>query len=247
MHRNGMGSRWLFFALVFTLAVVGACRVSAQSLAVGVVDYQQIFAQQNGYTAVGMANKLFTEFADAEYKPIIELELGVGLPKQDWERYVTLTNMRLHGAVTDAEKAEQEQLKATAAKLVEEYKGYDETLKKGEMLPDEKQARYKQLRADLDMASSLLTQMDANIRQKTAAEGKRLEEIILANINEAIASVAKTQKLTLVLNRNVRVDGRTVEQVVLWNADSLDVTKRVITQLNSTFKLDMFNAQPANQ
>ena len=236
---------WLGFFLICAIALFAAGNARAQAVAVGVVDYTKIFAPQDGYQAVGMANKLFTDFADNEYKPVLELEKGAGLGKTDWDRYVTLSNMRLRGVLTDAEKNEQEQLISNATKLMDEFKALDTRIKKAETLPEADMTRYNQLRADVDNASNLLGQMDASIRQKTADEGKRLEDVILLKINEGIAAIAKAQKLTLVLNRNVRVDGRTVEQVVLWNSDALDITKKVINYLNANFKSDMFNAKPA--
>lgn len=231
--------------IISAIALFSAGQSQAQALAVGVVDYTKIFAPQGGYQAVGMANTLFTEFADVEYQPVLEMELGAGLADTDWQRFVTLSNMRLRGVLTEAEKAEFELLKKKASELMTEFKALDTRMKKNEILTEPEKARYTILRADVDNAGNLLGQMDAAVRQKTADEGKRLEDTILLKINEGIAAVAKAQKLTLVLNRNVRVDGRTVEQVVLWNSDSLDITVKVINYLNANFKPDMFNAKPA--
>ena len=211
----------------------------AQQLGIGLSaedfeTYNKLLKQEAPEKA---ALKTLTDKSDANRKRFVELreKLRNSLSraeKRDLDQlYSQIINSSSMAVIDD---------KTGAAELKEFESDYAELEKKGKAaLSDAEQKEYDQLSVVIKKNQINLNKQDDEYRQKMDLERQRYQGIFADELNKAVAKVAKDQKLSIVVSKNVQTAQGSIEKFVLWSEDGVDITKKVVDVLNASFNSDM--------
>lgn len=231
MFRSFCRGRLLPFALFAVLGLTGAAAFAAGGPTIGVVDYAKIY---QSYTAFQTASDRFSTFKNEQKEPLEALRLGIGLSADDLKLF-----QNLHRLGDGNRSPEQEtQYKSLADKARKNYTEY-QTLaekKKNDKLTDDDTKRLAELTTLVEPVFKLYDAMGPEVEQKVTSEGQRLQSILSKEIADTISKVAKAQKLTIVLNKDIATSNETSEKIVIWYDDSLDISDKMLVDLNAHFK-----------
>ena len=232
MFRSLPWGRFVPFALLAVLACCSATAFAASSVTIGVVDYQTIYEK---YAAVKPATQSLQNTYKSLTEPLDALREGIGLKTDDLKTF-----QDLHRLGTENRTKEQStQFDALSHKAKENYSTYQVLTdrKKADKLTDDEKARLTELATDIDPVAASYEKQAQEMQDAITAEKQRLQKVLSDQIGETVAKVAKTQKLTLVLNKDIAAAQGETEKIVVWSDDSLDITDKVLTLLNDDYKL----------
>jgi len=215
----------------------------AQQLGIGLSaeDYETYSKLLKQEAPEKAALKTLTDKSDANRKRFVELreKLRNALSrteKRDLDQlYSQIINSSSMAVIDD---------KTGAAELKEFESDYAELEKKGKAaLTDAEQKEYDQLSAVIKKNQIDLNKKDDEYRQKMDVERQRYQGIFAGELEKAVAKVAKDQKLSIVVSKNVQTAQGSIEKFVLWSEDGVDITKKVVDVLNESFKPDLLKAK----
>jgi Skp family chaperone for outer membrane proteins len=227
------GGYFVPFALIAVLLLCGAAVYAVGTpFSIGVVDYQTIYEK---YDAVKPAQDQYMATYKTLSAPWEALHDGIGLAEDEMKTFQNLYRLGEKNRTADQEKQFQDLTK----KAKDNYSLYAalSEKKKGDKLSDEEAKKYADLFALIDPVIQSYDAQGQALQDVLTKEKQRLQTILSKQIDDSISKVAKTQKLSLILNKDVATAQGTFEKIVVWNDTSLDITDKVLTMLNDDFKL----------
>ncbi len=233
------------FALLLCLIAVGMFGLFAQAApaassstpVIGVVDRG---ALETGFSGYAKASQRLNVVRTASEESIRALVKGIGLPPAEFKEYQQSTKANI---VKDDKRIKE--LTDLAQKNMDELKTLYNKVKAKEELTKEQQARYDQLMKYYEEGSGVASEMDKDATGKMKDMEDRFHKVLDEAENAAIAEVAKSKKLTIVLPKEIRANDDNVLKFVLWGGT--DITSDIVKSLNETFKESALDAKPAEK
>ncbi len=167
-----------------------------------------------------------------------KLQLGVGLPSQDFADYEY--NISHNGKLVDKSITDQQDL---AKKNMTEYqalKAKDDAKK--EPLSDAEKARLASLEKDVSEVSETLNGVEQDLAKQIDDKYGHYLQVMTDLLHKTVATVAKTKNLSLVVSKAVQTRDNMEIEVVLCGGT--DITDEVIKSMNASFKPSMLD-EPA--
>lgn len=183
----------------------------AQAITIGVVDEDKL---GEGYTKYINAMKDINQRAQTLDK---QLEARSLLTEVEGKRFDALIAKETR---TAAEEAELQNLVKSGSERRAEFMKLNGQSKR----TDAENARVKALLADAQRNAPALQKISDDLFNRIRKQEDQTSKEYTDQANKVIEAVAKEKNLTLVMRK----------RALIWNADSIDITKEVLDRLNKT-------------
>jgi len=205
-----MKSRWTLALLIAAAVCAAAPAWSADAPVIGVVEYNKILAD---YTEYVKAEEKYQEFFKESQDKLDRAAKNLLLNDAEKQE---LQDLRDSAALSGEQKERMEEL----LRLTDQrYKEWD-TLRLRPERNDEDEARFQELSDVLKTRNEELQQLKEDLEKDRKTKADELMEPINQKIDDALAEVAKKQKLIAILDKDS----------VLYGGK--DVTANVLAELN---------------
>lgn len=234
-------TQWGVLVAIVVLSLMGSVAKAAppavSANGVGVVEFDAIFKDYDGLkVAMQRLEATYTTLSG----PLEIMKNGRGLNKDDYAAYMKLANQ----PARDEAKITEFTNKATANVAL--VTALQEKKQKDGKLSDADQAQLDALMAEMAPIESDLTAESQKLQSEMMGMQQKYQAVIMGEVQAAISQIAKAQKLSVVINKSMQSENGSVATIVLWNDDSVNITTKVLKELNSKFKPTMFDEKPAS-
>ena len=211
------------------------------------IEYMRAFQEERTTTfdelkkGQYLASAEFKELQDLAGKPvkinkerISELQ---ALSEKNGKEYEALVD-KVRANLTEPERARLTELEQAQQYSPDNAKEYEALIAKGkEQLAEGDKARLTVMDGNQQQVIEAINALGERYRGEIQDERSRIIKLLNDMVEQAVAGVAKAQKLTIVLNKKAAANQATI-QLVLWGGT--DITETVTKALNVGFKPESF-------